>query len=83
MRQLAAFFLLTFLVSWTCFFGSAAVTPAVNGPVTTGNAQVGGSAAVAHNSLDAADPAGVTRNDLTDGVNSKRAKSRKRHRAED
>jgi membrane protease YdiL (CAAX protease family) len=26
-RQLAAFFLLTFLVSWTCFLGSAAITP--------------------------------------------------------
>lgn len=32
MRQLAAFFLLTFLVSWTCFFGSAAVTPAGASP---------------------------------------------------
>ncbi len=32
MRQLAAFFLLTFIVSWTCFFGSAAVTPAGASP---------------------------------------------------
>ena len=32
MRQLAAFFLLTLLVSWTCFFGSAAVTPAGASP---------------------------------------------------
>jgi uncharacterized protein len=31
-QQLAAFFLLTFLVSWTCFFGSAAVTPAGASP---------------------------------------------------
>ena len=27
MRQLAAFFFLTFLVSWTCFLGSAAIAP--------------------------------------------------------
>ena len=32
MRQLVAFFLLTFLVSWTCFFSSAAVTPAGASP---------------------------------------------------
>jgi membrane protease YdiL (CAAX protease family) len=31
-RQLAAFFLLTFLVSWACFFGSAAITPAGASP---------------------------------------------------
>jgi membrane protease YdiL (CAAX protease family) len=30
--QLAAFFVLTFVVSWTCFFGSAAVTPAGGSP---------------------------------------------------
>jgi membrane protease YdiL (CAAX protease family) len=28
MRQLAGFFVLTFVVSWGCFFGAAAVTPA-------------------------------------------------------
>jgi len=31
-RDLAAFFALTFLLSWTCFFGSAAVTPAGASP---------------------------------------------------
>jgi CAAX protease family protein len=32
--QPAAFFLLTFLISWTCFFGSAAVTPTGASPAT-------------------------------------------------